>query len=103
MGGEKDLFDDACVVLVLLPGHTPGSLGALVSVDRDGQFLLASDAVSLRQHLDTGTAPRNTWNDEVQLKSYEEARRIEKSGATIICGHDAGQWQSLRKGGDGYE
>jgi glyoxylase-like metal-dependent hydrolase (beta-lactamase superfamily II) len=101
--GEKDLFGDASVVLVPLPGHTPGSLGALVSLTRDGQFLLAADAVSLRQSLDNDSAPRNTWNAEALLKSFEEVRRIEKSGAAIICGHDDGQWQSLRKGNQGYE
>jgi hypothetical protein len=37
------------------------------------------------------------------LKSFDEVRRIEKSGATVICGHDAEQWRSLRKGSDGYE
>lgn len=103
VSGERDLFGDGSAVLVPLPGHTPGTLGALVSLDRDGQFLLASDAVSLRQHLDTGVAPRNTWNVEMQLQSYEEVRRIEKSGARVICGHDAEQWQGLRKGSDGYE
>jgi N-acyl homoserine lactone hydrolase len=101
--GDKDLFGDASVVLVPLPGHTPGSLGALVSLNRDGPFLLASDAISLRQSLDTDIAPRNTWNVEALLKSFEEVRRIEKSGATVICGHDDQQWQSLRKGNDGYE
>jgi glyoxylase-like metal-dependent hydrolase (beta-lactamase superfamily II) len=103
VNGEKDLFGDASVVLVPLPGHTPGSLGALVNLDRDGPFLLASDAISLRQHLDTDIAPRNTWNAEVLLRTFEEVRRIEKSGATVICGHDDQQWQSLRKGTDGYE
>jgi N-acyl homoserine lactone hydrolase len=100
---EKDLFGDATVVLVPLPGHTPGMLSALVSLDRDGQFLLASDAVILRHNLDTDTAPRNTWNVEAVLASFAEVRRIEKSGATVICGHDAHQWQSLRKGSQGYE
>ena len=103
VNGEKDLFGDASVVLVHLPGHTPGSIGALVNLDRDGPFLLASDSVSLRQHLDTDTAPRNTWNAEAQSKTYAEVRRIEKSGATIICGHDDQQWQRLRKGTEGYE
>lgn len=103
VNGEKDLFGDSTVVLVPLPGHTPGTLGALVSLDRDGQFLLASDSVSLRQNLDADTAPRNTWNVEAQLKSFAEVRRIEKSGATVVCGHDEGQWQSLRKGNEGYE
>jgi len=101
--GERDLFGDSRVVLVSLPGHTPGTIGARVSLDRDGEFLLASDSVSLRQSLDTNIAPRNTWNTEMLLKSFEEVRRIEKAGATVICGHDDEQWQALRKGNEGYE
>jgi glyoxylase-like metal-dependent hydrolase (beta-lactamase superfamily II) len=101
--GERDVFGDAKLVLIPLPGHTPGTLGAAVHLDRDGPFLLVSDAVSLRESLDTDTAPRNTWNADALLKSYAEIRRIEKSGATIICGHDDGQWRSLRKGVEAYE
>jgi glyoxylase-like metal-dependent hydrolase (beta-lactamase superfamily II) len=101
--GERDLFADNRIVLVPLAGHTPGTLGAVVSLDRDGQFLLASDTVSLRQSLDADTAPRNTWNAEALLKSFEEVRRIERAGATVICGHDDEQWQSLRKGNACYE
>jgi len=100
---EKDLFGDGRVVLIALPGHTPGTIGARVSLDRDGEFLLAADTVSVRQNLDTDTPPRNTWNADVLRQSFEEVRRIERSGATVICGHDEQQWQSLRKGGEGYE
>ena len=103
VNGERDLFGDGKLVLIPLPGHTPGSLGAAVHLDRDGSFLLASDAVSLRENLDTDSSPRNTWNAEALLNSYDEIRRIEKSGATVICGHDDAQWQSLRKGGEAYE
>jgi glyoxylase-like metal-dependent hydrolase (beta-lactamase superfamily II) len=103
VGAEKDLFGDSSIVLVPLPGHTPGTLGALVSLERDGPFLLASDSVSLRQHLDADTAPRNTWNVDQQLKTYAEVRRIERGGATVIYGHDDQQWQSLRKGTESYE
>ena len=103
VSGERDLFGDSRVTLLPLPGHTPGTLGALVSLDRDGQFLLASDSVSLRQNLDADAAPRNTWNVDEQLKTFEEVRRIERGGATVICGHDDQQWQALRKGSEGYE
>jgi len=78
-------------------------MGAQVNLDRDGSFLLVSDAVSLRANLDADTAPRNTWNADALLKSYQEIRRIEKAGATVICGHDDAQWQCLRKGADAYE
>lgn len=103
VSGEKDLFGDSSVVLLPLPGHTPGTLGALVGLDRDGEFLLASDAVSLRQNLDADAAPRNTWNVDQQLNTYGQIRRIEKRGAKVICGHDDQQWQSLRKESQGYE
>jgi N-acyl homoserine lactone hydrolase len=101
--GERDVFGDGRVVLIPLPGHTPGTIGAKVDLDRDGSFLLVSDAVSLRANLDADTAPRNTWNADALLKSYAEIRRIEKAGSTVICGHDDAQWQSLRKGAEAYE
>jgi glyoxylase-like metal-dependent hydrolase (beta-lactamase superfamily II) len=103
VNGEPDVFGDGKLVLIPLPGHTPGTMGAKVNLDSGRSFLLASDAVSLRQNLDADTVPRNTWNAEALLKSFAEIRRIEKSGATIVCGHDDAQWQGLRKGVEAYE
>jgi N-acyl homoserine lactone hydrolase len=100
---QRDIFGDGRIVLVSLPGHTQGSMGALLALERDGQFLLASDTVSLRSSLDTGVLPRNTWNTDALSKSWEEVRRIEARGATVICGHDDAQWRTLRKGADAYE
>lgn len=103
IGGEHDLYNDGRIVLVPLPGYTPGMLAALIALDRTGPVLLASDTVSLRAHLDSGILPKNTWNAEALTKSLDEVRRIEASGATIICGHDAAQWDTLRKGADAYD
>jgi N-acyl homoserine lactone hydrolase len=101
--GERDLFGDGRIVLIPLPGHTPGSMGALVALEREGQFLLAADTVTLRSTLDTGVLPRNIWNADALMQSLAEVRRIEARGATVICGHDDAQWQTLRKGADAYE
>src|SRR6185369_16669115 len=60
IGGERDLFGDNRIVLIPLPGHTPGTTGALVALDRFGKFLLASDTVSVRETLDRDVIPRNT-------------------------------------------
>jgi N-acyl homoserine lactone hydrolase len=103
IGSERDLFGDGRVVLIPLPGHTPGSIGALVALKRCGSFLLASDTVSLRASLDRNIAPRNTWNAEALLKSLAEIRRLERGGATVVCGHDAQQWASLRTGAQAYD
>jgi glyoxylase-like metal-dependent hydrolase (beta-lactamase superfamily II) len=101
--GQRDMFGDGRIVLLPLPGHTPGSLGALAQLERSGTFMLAGDTVSLRETLDTGIIPRNTWNADALAKSLAEVRRIEASGATILCSHDAGQWAGLRKGANAYE
>lgn len=100
---QRDLFGDGRIVLVPLPGHTPGTMGALAALDKSGTFLLASDAVSLRASLDQDIIPKNTWNAEVLARTLEEIRRIERGGATVICGHDAAQWDALKKGADAYE
>ena len=101
--GERDLFGDGRIVLLPLPGHTPGTTGALVALEKSGTFLLASDTVSLRATLETGFIPRNTWNADALTKSLAEVRRIEARGATVFCGHDDAQWSTLRKGADAYE
>jgi glyoxylase-like metal-dependent hydrolase (beta-lactamase superfamily II) len=93
--GEVDLFDDGRVVLLPLPGHSPGLTGVLASLPNSGTYLLASDAVALRENLDAETAPKNTWNRDLLAKSLAEIKRIEKSGALIVCGHDLAQWSAF--------
>jgi glyoxylase-like metal-dependent hydrolase (beta-lactamase superfamily II) len=100
---QRDVYGDGRIVLIPLPGHTPGMSGALVALDRDGEFLLASDAVALRRNLDEDITPRNTWNADDSSRSFNEIRRIRNGGATIVFGHDDEQWQSLRKGLNAYE
>jgi len=100
---QRDLFGDNRIVLVPLPGHTPGTTGALVALERGGSFFLAADTVSIRATLDRDIVPRNTWNAEALTKSLAEVRRIEATGATILCGHDDAQWAGLRKGAEAYD
>jgi N-acyl homoserine lactone hydrolase len=101
--GERDLFNDGRIVLVPVPGHTPGMTAALVSLDKSGSFLLASDSVALRANLERDINPRNTWNPELSSKSMAEIRRIEAGGATVVYGHDSDQWETLKKGADCYD
>ncbi|GJD53148.1 N-acyl homoserine lactonase AttM [Methylobacterium crusticola] len=101
--GQHDVFGDARIVLVPVPGHTPGTVAALVNLDRDGSFLLASDAASLRATLEREVVPRNTWDTDRALASLAEIRRIAAAGATVLFGHDDEQWRTLRKGEDAYE
>jgi N-acyl homoserine lactone hydrolase len=102
LSGQRDVFGDGRIVLIPLPGHTPGSTGALVQLERSGTFLLAADTVPLRVTLE-GIIPRNIQDGDALLKSLAEVRRIEAGGATVLCGHDAAQWETLRKGTEFYD
>jgi len=101
--GQTDLFGDGRITLLPLHGHSRGTIGALVALDKSGEFLLTSDALSIRANLDREIVPRNTWNVEQFLDSFAEIRRIEAGGATVICSHDSAQWETLRKGQDAYD
>ena len=103
IAGQRDVFADGRVVIMPLPGHTPGSIGVLAQLDRSGAYLLAGDTVSLRETLDTGIIPRNTWDAAALRKSLAEVRHLESSGVTVVCSHDAAQWDTLRKGADSYD
>lgn len=101
--GETNLFGDDQIRLIPLPGHTPGTMGALIRLEGDGTFLLASDALSIRANLDQGIVPKNTWDRDECLRSFDRIRAFERDGATVICGHDDAQWATLRKGPNFYE
>lgn len=101
--GERDLFGDGRIVLLHMPGHTPGSMAGLVQLDRSGRLLLAGDTVSLMETLERGHVPRNTWNGEALERSFAEVRRLQGQGVKIIASHDAVQWAGLRKGSEAYD
>ena len=100
--GEKDLFGDGRITLIPMPGHTPGMTTAHVVLDRDGAFLLASDAAAVRQNLVDRHAPKNSWDVALTVRALEEIGRLEKAGATVIFGHDEAQHRDLRKGAESY-
>ena len=88
-----DVFDDSRIVTINLPGHTPGSIGLLVNLEKN-RFVIASDALSLERNLDKEEVPKNAWNPQLILKSYEELKKIKQSGYIIVCGHDDNQWKN---------
>jgi N-acyl homoserine lactone hydrolase len=100
---ERDFFGDGKLTLLPLPGHTPGTLGAMVNLARDGSFLMAADAVALRENLEREIMPRNTWDPDKAMGSLREIQRLARAGTKVLFGHDARQWEEVRKGLDAYE
>lgn len=51
-----DMFGDGRVVLVPIPGHTPGSVGLFVTVDSGRQYFLIGDVAWTREAVQQGAA-----------------------------------------------
>jgi N-acyl homoserine lactone hydrolase len=88
--------------LLLVPGHTPGHLAALVHLPVTGAVLLTGDAVSRPGEIAEGFAgaddPAAARASAARLMALAAAER-----AVVIWGHDPAQWPVLRKAPDCYD
>lgn len=101
---QRDVFGDGRLVLVPVPGHTPGMTAALVNLDQDGAFILASDAVAVEANYTQEYAPKNSWDLDKATNAITEIKRMAATNAAqVIFGHDEAQWLSLRKGAEFYQ
>jgi glyoxylase-like metal-dependent hydrolase (beta-lactamase superfamily II) len=97
-----DVFGDGRLTLLPVPGHTPGMIAAHAVLDRDGAFLLASDAIPVQACLTERYAPRNSWDAKQFVAALDEMARLQGDGAQILFGHDDAQWRTLRQGAAFY-
>jgi N-acyl homoserine lactone hydrolase len=93
--GDLELFRG--VRGITAPGHVPGLMALLVTLPRSGSILLCIDAIYTREHIE-----RDIWDhcpDPAAAKhSAEKLQRIAADeNATMIFGHDAAQWETLRR------
>jgi glyoxylase-like metal-dependent hydrolase (beta-lactamase superfamily II) len=99
---QHDVFGDGRLTLLPMPGHTPGMTVAHAVLDRDGAFVLASDAIPVEACLTERYSPRNSWDADLFVAAVDEMARLQQDGATILFGHDDKQWNAVRKGPDFY-
>ena len=100
---DHDVFGDGRLVVIPMPGHTPGMSVARVELEKEGEFVLASDAAPLQDNIETGTAPKNTWDMDLAAAALVRLKTLRDGGATIVSGHDEAQWKGIRKGAEFYE
>jgi N-acyl homoserine lactone hydrolase len=87
--GDRDVFGDGSVVILAMPGHTPGSSALLVRLAKTGPVILSGDVVHLEAQWPLSAVP--TWNTERadSLASMDRLQKLASNlGATIIVQHD---------------
>jgi glyoxylase-like metal-dependent hydrolase (beta-lactamase superfamily II) len=101
--GDLDLFGDGTVRLIETPGHSAGHTSLLLELEETGPMLLTADASDNRDQWEGRAHPRSLHSRESANQSLERLRAIaEETGALVVFGHDAENWDSLAHAPDGY-
>jgi N-acyl homoserine lactone hydrolase len=102
-GVDVDLFGDGSIVLLFMPGHTPGELSLKVRL-ANRTFILTGDAVHLRQALDL-EYPFPLDSDTLSsVRSLKRIKRMaESEEASIWITHDPDDWADYKHAPACYE
>ena len=90
--GEHDVFGDGSVVCIPSYGHTAGHQSLRVRLD-SGETVLTADSCYMRKALDDMLFPPFADSYDAMRSVMERYRAMERAGARLIFGHDAGQWR----------
>jgi len=102
--GPFDLYGDGSLVIIPLPGHTPGHQGLLVRLKKDGAMILSGDSVPCEENYLASKIPRNHLDEEQARKTIHRLHDlIGKEKALLIHGHDPAQWEKIKKAPDYYD
>jgi len=87
--GDKDVFGDGRVLVLRMPGHTPGHSGLLVRLKDMGPVLLTGDLVHFRENYDSGGVPWFNFDRAATVASIERMKQLVANlKATVIIQHD---------------
>ncbi len=87
--GDKDVFDDKTVVMLDLPGHTPGHHGLLVKLAKQGYVLLSGDVAHFEENYATNGVPIFNADRAQSLASLDRFKSIAKNlRATAVIQHE---------------
>lgn len=89
--GEYDVFGDGSVVCIPTYGHTAGHQSLRVRLD-SGEVVMTADSCYMRKALEEMLFPPFAHNYDAMRAVMERFRAMERAGARLIFGHDAGQW-----------
>ncbi len=87
--GDKDVFGDGSVVMLDLPGHTPGHHGLLVRLQHTGWVMISGDVAHVRENLATDGVPSFNADRAKSLASMDRFRKMAANlKAVVIIQHD---------------
>lgn len=99
-GYDHDVYGDGSVVILSLPGHTPGSLGLRLRLPDGNQMVLTSDAAHLRSNYEQTTGIPIDVHNADRDDSLRKLKLIStQPNATVWVSHDPQDWEQNRPAG----
>jgi N-acyl homoserine lactone hydrolase len=87
---DRDIFGDGSVVMLNMPGHTPGHHSLLVKLKDMGNVLISGDLSHFRENYATDGVPTFNTDRAASLASIDRFKKIATNlKATVIIQHDA--------------
>lgn len=87
---DKDIFGDGTVVMLTMPGHTPGHHSLLVRLKDMGNVLISGDLSHFHENYDGNGVPTFNTDRAQSLASIDRFKKIAANlKATVIIQHDA--------------
>ena len=95
--GEWDIFGDGKLVIIPMPGHTPGHQILVVRRDAQKTLILSGDSAPLKENYHKYILSRNNIDNDQTLASMKKLHvLVEAENAMLIHGHDPDQWENIR-------
>lgn len=86
---DKDIFGNGSVLMLDMPGHTPGHHTLLVRLADRGPVLLSGDQAHFQENYDSEGVPTFNTNRADTLASFDRFKALAKNlGATVIIQHE---------------
>lgn len=88
--GDRDVFGDGTVVMLNMPGHTPGHHSLLVKLKEMGNVLITGDLAHFHENYDGNGVPTFNTDRAASLASLDRFKKLAANlKATVIIQHDA--------------
>ena len=89
LNADRDVFGDGSVIVLKMPGHTPGHQSLLVKLREMGNVIITGDLSHFQENYDSNGVPTFNTDRAASLASIDRFKQIAKNmKATVIIQHD---------------
>jgi glyoxylase-like metal-dependent hydrolase (beta-lactamase superfamily II) len=98
-----DLYGDGVIRMWRSPGHAPGHQSFEITLPETGSLLLTVDAAYTTDHWEEKALPGFMASAVDTVRSVRKLHRIaDRSGATVVTGHDPDAWPGFKQAPEFY-